>query len=76
MPRSSRAHHLPPPRRPLVRVQCTNCGRTWGVYEGGTPRMWTRLGDALYCDTHLCNAELDRVRAERRAKAGGTRRCE
>lgn len=69
MPRACRAYPLPPPRRPLERVECSNCGRTWGVYAGTIPRMWTRFGDKLLCDTHACNAELERLRDEARKAA-------
>ncbi len=65
MSRVSRIYPLPSPRRPLQRVRCSNCGRTWGVYEGTIPRLWTLVDDRLFCDTHGCNAEMERHRAER-----------
>ncbi len=63
MPRPWRAYPLPQIGRPLERVQCSHCARTWGVYAGTIPRMWTRIGDKLLCDTQACSAELERLRS-------------
>jgi hypothetical protein len=69
MARPSRSNPLPPARRPIERIRCTNCGRTWAVYEGRNPRMWTVLPDAVFCDRRPCNAALEEMRAS--AKRAG-----
>ena len=64
-----------PPMRPLLplsphsieRICCSICGRVWAVYEGKMPRMWTVLGEKVFCDRRPCNAALDELRT---AKAG------
>ena len=38
----------------IVRVACSVCRRTWAVYEGTLPRMWTALEQQLVCDLPAC----------------------
>jgi hypothetical protein len=63
MARPSRSKPLPPARHPIERIRCSNCGRTWAVYEGRSPRMWTVLADGIFCDRRPCNAALEERRA-------------
>ncbi len=62
MARTSRMPKLPPPAHRIERVRCSVCGRTWGVYEGKIPRMWSVQGDAVFCDRRSCIAAFDQVR--------------
>jgi hypothetical protein len=63
MARPSRSNPLPPSRQPIERIRCSHCDRTWAVYEGRYPRMWTVLPDAVFCDRRPCNAALEESRA-------------
>ena len=82
MARPSRSNPLPPARHPIERIRCSHCGRTWAVYEGRNPRMWTILPDAVFCDRRPCNAALEDFRsagkrpekASRTARNGASRR--
>jgi hypothetical protein len=67
MARPSRSKPLPPARHPIERIHCSCCGRTWAVYEGRNPRMWTVLADAVFCDRRPCNAALEEKRASMKA---------
>ncbi len=69
MPRVSRTPRLPPSRHPIEQVRCSVCGRTWAVYEGRLPRMWTAFADEVFCDRRPCNAELARGRAAAQVRA-------
>jgi hypothetical protein len=64
MPRVSRTFKLSP-RQPIEQVRCSACGRTWAVYEGRIPRMWSVHSNEIFCDRRPCNAALARVRAAR-----------
>jgi hypothetical protein len=76
MARPSRTNPLPPARHPIERIRCSHCGRTWAVYEGRNPRMWTVLPSAVFCDRRPCNAALEAHRAggKRAEKASSTAR--
>ena len=67
MPRPSRTPKLPPSAQPIERIRCAACGRTWAVYQGKTPRMWSSHGGEVFCDRRPCNAELDQRRKMARA---------
>jgi hypothetical protein len=62
MPRVSRTFKLSP-RQPIEQVRCSACGRTWAVYEGRIPRMWSVISNEIFCDRRPCNAALARMRA-------------
>jgi hypothetical protein len=51
-------YKLPPPARPIERVRCSVCGRTWAVYAGKTPRLWTVVAKKVFCDRRPCNAAM------------------
>ncbi len=63
MPRVSRKPKLPPSRHPIERIRCSICGRSWAVYEGRTPRLWTVLRNKIFCDRRPCNAALELARS-------------
>ena len=67
MARISRMPKLPPSTHPIERIHYCVCGRTWGVYEGKLPRMWSVHENDVFCDRRACNAALDRARAVARA---------
>ena len=62
MARISRMPKLPPSSYPIERVRCCVCGRTWAVYEGKVPRMWSIHSRDVFCDRRSCTAALDQAR--------------
>jgi hypothetical protein len=67
MARISRMPKLPPSPHRIERVRCCVCGRSWAVYEGNIPRMWSVHESGLFCDRRSCNAALDQARGLARA---------